>query len=159
MSDPAHAEQALADRKFAQLRQAAEIIGTNQAYLTRMLEFFVARIRAYKQLCRVFEGRATDDLRSQVERMKAFWHDAAVHDGRCPRKLIEAHRDLPGLRREDFDRWLELFRATLDETAPTPEAANYLRTRAERIAQDLQAAICDSGLIEAVPPRERAKRG
>ncbi len=143
MPDPAHADRACPARKRAQLREAAEIIGIDQAYLTRMLDFFVARIRADKQLCRMFEGRATDGPHPQVERMRAFWHDAAVHDGRCTERLIEAHRNLPGLRRDDFDRWLELFRATLDETAPTPEAANYLRTRAERIAQELKGAVCD----------------
>jgi len=143
MSESPHAEQGCPDRTFAQVRQAVEIIGIDHAYLTRMLEFFVARIRADKRLCRVFEERATDGAHPQVERIRAFWHDAAVHNGQCTERLIEAHRNLPGLRCEDFDRWLELFRATLDETAPTPEAANYLRTRAERIAHELRGAVCN----------------
>lgn len=158
MSDRFNAEQAVPDRKCGQLKQAVEIIGIDQAYLSRMLDFFVARIRADKRLCRVFEERATDDLRAQVERMRTFWYNTAVHDGRCTEKLVEVHRNLPGLRREDFDRWLELFRATLEETAPTPEAANYLVTRAERIAQRLKAAIFENMAADTACQDDSARR-
>ncbi|MDX2482656.1 MAG: group III truncated hemoglobin [Pseudodonghicola sp.] len=159
MSDRFKAKNGSPDRKCGQLKQAVEIIGIDQAYLSRMLDFFVARIRADKLLCRVFEGRATDDLRAQVERMRTFWYNAAVHDGRCTEKLVEVHRNLSGLRREDFDRWLDLFRATLEETAPTPEAANYLVTRAERIAYGLKAALFETTAADMAGPGDRARRG
>ncbi|TDE37926.1 group III truncated hemoglobin [Antarcticimicrobium sediminis] len=158
MSDRFNPEQAVPDRKCGQLKQAVEIIGIDRAYLSRMLDFFVARIRADKQLCRVFEGKTTQDRRAQVERMRAFWLDVAVHDGGSTEKLVAVHRNLPGLRREDFDRWLELFRATLEETAPTPEAANYLVTRAERIAQRLKAALFENTAADTARLGDRLRR-
>ncbi len=158
MSDRFKPKNESPDRKCGQLKQAVEIIGIDQAYLTRMLEFFVARLRADKRLCRVFEGKSTKDRRAQVTRMRAFLLDVALHDGGSTGRLIEVHRNLPGLRREDFDRWLELFRATLEETAPTPEAANYLVTRAERIAQGLTAALFETMAGDTACPGERARR-
>ena len=37
--------------------------------------------------------------------------------------------------------WLALFRQTLEDTAPTPEAVAYVMERAERIAESLQLAM------------------
>jgi hemoglobin len=68
--------------------------------------------------------------------------------------LVQVHRDLPNIRRQDFARWLELFRETLDETAPTPEAANYLMTRATQVAQRLEMEIFGCAADDVSIPRK-----
>ena len=76
-------------------------------------------------------------LGRQVERMVAFWSSIALHRDVYSSDLVRAHRNQSGLQRQDFDRRLDLFQATLDETAPTVDAANYLLSRTEIIAREL----------------------
>lgn len=73
--------------------------------------------------------------------MTEFWRAVVLHTGRYSGDLVGVHQNLQDLRRDDFDRWLGLFRATVEETAPTPAAANYLITRAESITRNLEAAL------------------
>ena len=134
-------EQTYSERKRAQLRLAAEVIGIDEAYLSRMLKFFVARVNADKRLGPICGGRTWEVERAQVERMMAFWRAVALHTGKYSGNLVDVHQRLYGIRREDFEHWLDLFRATVEETAPTPEAANYLMARTERIARSLETAI------------------
>lgn len=136
-------EHGYSPRMRAQLRQAAEVMGIDEDYLARMITFFAARVRADRQLGRIRATGAEADSRRQTERMIAFWSSIALHTDDYSGDLVAAHRNLGDLGRQDFVRWLELFRATLDETAPTPAAANYLLSRTERIAADLEAALFD----------------
>lgn len=117
-------EQEYSPKTRAQLRQAAEVLGIDEEYLRRMTKFFVARIRADKRLGRIGTTRRADDEAWQVERMVAFWFSIALHRDVYSGDLVAAHRNLRGLQRQDFIRWLELFQATLEETAPTVDAAN-----------------------------------
>ncbi len=157
---PLNIGQAGPERHRAQLRAAAEIIGIDEAYLSRMIQFFVARVRANKRLGRFSGAASEDDGSRQVARMTAFWLTVALHTDDYTGDLIAAHRKLPDLRPDDFALWLELFRATLDETAPTPEAASYLMTRAERVAQHLQTAIFgEPADAMPEPPRQRHATG
>jgi len=136
-------EQTCSAQKRAQMRQAAEIMGLSEDYIARMARFFVARVAADRHLGTVCRAHAGCRNEEQVERMTAFWSSIALHTGRYRGDLVAAHRNLRGLRPQDFARWLELFRATLDETAPTPVAASYLMSRTERIARDLEAALLE----------------
>ena len=73
--------------------------------------------------------------------MKQFWASVALNAGTYSGKPVAVHQKIEGVERADFDHWLGLFRATLHDTAPTPEAADYLMIRAERIAQSLSMAM------------------
>ncbi|MFX0541003.1 group III truncated hemoglobin [Roseovarius sp. S4756] len=124
-----------------QLRQAAEVMGIDEEYISRMARFFAARVAADRQLAKICARYDGDGGEKQVARMAAFWSSVALHTDAYSGDLVAAHRNLHDLERQDFARWLALFRATLDETAPTPAAANYLMSRTERIAKDLEAAL------------------
>ncbi|MBK0328839.1 group III truncated hemoglobin [Rhodobacteraceae bacterium F11138] len=134
-------EQDYPAKTRAQLRQAAEVMGIDEEYISRMARFFAARIAADRQLGKTCARYAGCGGKKQVERMIAFWSSIALHTDAYCGDLVAAHRNLHDLERQDFARWLALFRATLDETAPTQAAANYLMSRTERIAKDLEAAL------------------
>lgn len=142
MTEPFGIEHTLSARKRAQMRQAAEIMGLSEDYIARMARFFAARVAADRQLGKICGVHAGCGGEGQVERMTAFWSSVALHTDRYTGDLVAVHRDLSDLQARDFARWLELFRATLDETAPTQVAADYLMSRAERIVRHLEAAIC-----------------
>ncbi|MFX0541866.1 group III truncated hemoglobin [Roseovarius sp. S4756] len=141
MCDPLKIGQARPGRTRAQRRAAAEIMGIDDVYLSRMIHFFVARVRADKRLQRFYAVEDPHHRAQQVARMTAFWRNVAFDTGDYADDLFEKHRHLPDVHREDFERWLELFRATLEETAPTTEAARYLMVRTERVARNLELAM------------------
>ncbi|MBZ0123333.1 MAG: group III truncated hemoglobin [Roseovarius sp.] len=145
-------------RKRAQMRQAAEIMGLSEDYIARMVRLFAARVAADRQLGQVCGAHAGCGGEGQVERMTAFWSAVALHTEGYTGDLVAVHRNLSDLQARDFERWLELFRATLDETAPTRVAADYLMSRAERIAAHLEAAICEHA-PRAGPDREDGPAG
>ena len=157
MTDPFVRDHVVAERKRAQSRQAAWIIGIDAAYLARMLDFFGARVCLDRRLGRFCTDRADDERARQRARVLAFWRKIVLYEDGYTGDLVELHRNLQDIRHEDFRRWLTLLRATLEETAPTPEAANYLMARATRAAQDLETAIlARSGNAVAIPRVQRA---
>ena len=54
---------------------------------------------------------------------------------------MPAHLRLPGLTPAHFQRWLALFRETLDDVAPNPAAADFFHDRASLIGRNFQAMI------------------
>ncbi len=141
MSNPPNTEKECRQRMRAQRREAAAIIGIDEAYLLRVIHFFVARLRADKQLGRFYAVEDEGHRARQVEHMITFWLSNTLETDEYVGDLVKVHRKLEGLQREDFDHWLALFRATLDETAPTMAAANYLMVRAERVAAYLETEL------------------
>lgn len=159
MKEPFGIEHTLSAHKRAQMRQAAEIMGLSEDYIARMTRFFAARVAADRQLGHLCGAHAGCGDENQVERMTAFWSAVALHTEGYRGDLVATHRNLPDLRARHFARWLELFRATLNETAPTQVATDYLLTRAERIATHLEAAVLECA-TDAGPDRagDRADR-
>ena len=134
-------EPSYADKKRAQIRQAAGIMGIDEAYLSVLVDEFYARIRADPRLGPIFEAEIGEDWGPHLDRMKRFWASVALNAGNYSGKPVAVHQRIAGVAPEDFERWLTLFRATLEDTAQTPEAINYLMFRAERIAQSLRMAM------------------
>ena len=73
--------------------------------------------------------------------MKSFWASVALNAGTYSGQPVPAHKKLARVQQSHFERWLVLFRATLEDTAPTPEAVGYFMERARRIAESLQLAM------------------
>lgn len=141
MTAPFAIEHSVAEEKRAQIRDAARIMGIDETYLSIMVDEFYARIRADARLGPIFEAEIGKNWGPHLDRMKRFWASVALNAGTYSGRPVAVHQNLRGVARGDFDHWLGLFRATLDDTAPTPEAANYLLIRAERIAQSLRIAM------------------
>lgn len=134
-------EPTYAEKKRAQIRQAAGIMGIDEAYLAIMVDEFYTRIRADTRLGPIFEAEIGDHWESHLDLMKRFWASVALNAGNYSGKPVAVHQRFKSVIPEDFARWLELFHATLEDTAPTPEAVNYLMFRAERIAKSLRYAM------------------
>lgn len=115
--------------------------GLDDEILTRLVHRFYARVRADPVLGPIFAARITD-WDPHLERMSAFWSSVALMTGRYRGAPVPTHADLP-VGWPEFERWLVLFRETARETC-TPEGADHVIERAERIARSLHMAIEDA---------------
>lgn len=125
----------------AEIRAEAAAMGVDEAYLSLLVDSFYGRVREDATLGPIFEERLAGNWGPHLARMKAFWSSVALHSGAYSGKPVPAHMVLTGVRPAHFEHWLGLFRATLEDTAPTPEAVPYLMEKAERIAASLQLAM------------------
>lgn len=141
MSDPISIKDSPAQQRRAEVRARAEAMGIDAPYLSLMVETFYASIRADARLGPIFEAEIGEDWGPHLARMKDFWASVALNTGSYSGKPVAVHQGIQGVERADFDRWLGLFYATLRDTAPTPQAAQHLMVRAERIAQSLRMAM------------------
>ncbi len=115
--------------------------GLDDEILTRLVHRFYTKVRADPVLGPIFAARITD-WDPHLERMSAFWSSVALMTGRYRGAPVPAHADLP-VGWSEFERWLVLFRETARETC-TPEGADHVIERAERIARSLHMAIEDA---------------
>lgn len=123
------------------VRKAADI-GIDQDYISLLVDTFYDRIRAHAILGPVFNDAIKDNWDVHLSRMKDFWASVTLNAGLYSGKPVVAHRKhKDSIQDWHFGVWLGLFRQTLDDTAPTPEAVDYFMVRAERIAASLKLAI------------------
>ncbi|HPI50095.1 MAG TPA: group III truncated hemoglobin [Hyphomonadaceae bacterium] len=137
MGDPvvtAHARR-------AEIQRRANTIGIDEAYISLLVEEFYRRIRADETLGPIFEEAIGDRWEYHLPRMKSFWASVALNAGTYSGQPVPAHKKLNQVQQSHFQTWLALFRQTLQDTAPTPEAVDYFMERANRIAESLQLAM------------------
>lgn len=137
MGDPvvtAHARR-------AEIQRRANVIGIDEAYISLLVDEFYRRIRAEKTLGPIFEEAIGDRWDYHLPRMKSFWASVALNAGTYSGQPVPAHKKLSRVQQGHFQTWLALFRQTLQDTAPTPEAVDYFMERANRIAESLQLAM------------------
>lgn len=137
MGDPvvtAHARR-------AEIQRRANVIGIDEAYISLLVDEFYRRIRADETLGPIFEEAIGDRWDYHLPRMKSFWASVALNAGTYSGQPVPAHKKLSQVERSHFQTWLALFRQTLQDTAPTPEAVDYFMERANRIAESLQLAM------------------
>ena len=108
--------------------------------IARLVPTFYGRIREDEVLGPIFDG-AIDDWPHHLEKLKAFWSSIMLTSGRYKGQPMVAHlRHADAMTRENFERWLGLWRATSDELL-IPEAAAAVQEKAERISQSLQLGV------------------
>ncbi|WP_084398130.1 group III truncated hemoglobin [Henriciella aquimarina] len=127
------------ERRQAILDNAARL-GIDDAFISKLVDTFYARVRAHPRLGPIFNGEI-DDWDAHLAKLKDFWASVAMNAGRYSGKPVPAHFKLQGITREDFQTWLGLFQATLEDLADSEETVAYFMQRAERIAQSLQLAM------------------
>lgn len=111
------------------------------ADLRHLVERFYERARRDTLLGPVFEA-AVDDWPAHFDMLTAFW--SMVMNGPRPDMPVFKGRPLPKhlalpLKRQHFDRWLDLWAETTAEVFDAPRA-EVLREKAWRIGQSFQAA-------------------
>ncbi len=132
---------ASARERRAKIQARAAAIGINERYISRLVEQFYQRIRSDAQLGPIFNDAIGDNWHLHLPRMKQFWASVALNSGTYSGKPVPVHQKLTVVEPHHFQTWLALFRQTLADTAPSPEAVDYFMERAERIAESLQLAM------------------
>lgn len=108
--------------------------------IDRLVPSFYDRIRSDPQLGPIFDG-AIQDWPHHLEKLKAFWSSVMLTSGRYKGQPMVAHiRHEAEMTRENFVRWLALWRQTSDEVL-SPEAATAFQERADRIAESLRLGV------------------
>ncbi|MCY4384698.1 MAG: group III truncated hemoglobin [Nitrospinae bacterium] len=125
----------------AGIQAKAAAMGVDEAYVSELVNAFYSRIREDRLLGPIFDEAIGDRWGLHLEKMKDFWATVALGAGRYSGEPIPAHKKLVEVRPRHFDEWLELFEETLQDTAPTPEAAAYFMGHARQIGRGLQIAM------------------
>ena len=93
-----------------------ERTGLDEAMLDRMVRRFYGRVRQDPLLAPVFEA-VIEEWEPHLEHMVAFWSAVALMTGRYHGRPMQKHLPQP-IEGEHFERWLELFRATVKRSPP-----------------------------------------
>ena len=73
--------RSFAEDKRAEIRASAAALGIDEAYISRLVECFYARVRADAMLGPIFEREIGDRWEPHLARMKAFWASVALNAG------------------------------------------------------------------------------
>lgn len=130
-----------ASERRAEIQRRAHAIGIDETYISRLVDEFYRRVRSDTVLGPIFEQAIADRWDHHLPRMKSFWASVALNAGTYSGQPVPAHKKLTNVQKAHFQHWLSLFRRTLEDTAPSPEAVDYFMERAERIAESLQLAM------------------
>jgi hemoglobin len=131
--------------QIAGIRERAEAdmlrIGVDAAFIDLLVETFYQRIQAHPRLGPIFDARLSGRWPEHMEKMKRFWSSIALKSGAYGGKPVQAHTGVEGMVPELFPEWLALFAATLNDIAPSQDAANWFMSTAERIAKSMFLAL------------------
>lgn len=130
-----------AEERRQQIREEAAAKGIDEAYISLLVDSFYTRVRAHPELGPIFAAVIGDDWEPHLHKMKDFWASVVLSAGRYSGRPVPAHQKLKAVEPRHFATWLDLFRATLEDTAPSPEAVEHFMERASRIAESLQFAM------------------
>jgi len=115
--------------------------------IEQFVDCFYRRVLADEHLAPIFLDIAAIDLAVHLPHIKDYWCKLLLGEKTYQRHTMNIHRQLHGkqpLQAGDFQRWLALFNATLDE--------GFAGERTER-ARQVAASI--AGNMEASLPAEK----
>jgi hemoglobin len=137
IEDPAGA----AARREAAVQRARLETGIDEAVIDALVEGFYARVREDSLIGPIFADRITD-WGPHLAQMKLFWSSVALSSGVYQGRPMPKHLALP-IEARHFDRWLEIFEATIRDLCPPPAAAHLIE-RARRIAESFELGIANA---------------
>lgn len=100
---------------------------------------FYRRARLDDRLGVVFD-RYVHDWDVHLSRMNDFWSAAMLRSGRYSGRPVERHRPIEELTSSHFERWIELFEATVRDLCEPPEAEAFL-VRAQRMREGMTKVL------------------
>ena len=112
---------------------------TGRPDLVRLVDSFYEKVRADPQLGHVFDTVAKVDWNNHLPKLYDFWDSVLFRAGTFRGNPIAVHADLMPLTEMDwplFERWLVLFRLTVEELF-TGERAGHI----VRCAEDMAGVI------------------
>ena len=116
---------------------------TSRADIERLVDAFYDRVQADDRLGPMFNDVAQVDWAEHLPKMYAFWGAILFGEAGFKGDPMTIHRGLARrapMTRVEFDRWVELFHATVDELFEGP-VAYEAKQRAARIAMVMQHHI------------------
>lgn len=116
---------------------------TSRADIELLVNTFYDKVRGDDLLGFIFTDLARTDWTTHLPKMYAFWETVLFRSGGYTGNPIAAHaRFLPltQLGRPQFDRWLTLFRATVDELF-AGDKAEHIKSAAADMANVIHARI------------------
>ncbi len=111
--------------------------------IVRLVNAFYGKVRSDGTLGFIFDEVAEVDWESHLPKMYAFWQTVLFRDGGFRGDPIGKHArlvPLTSMGRGQFDRWLELFRETVDELF-SGENAEHIKRCAEDMANVIHSKI------------------
>lgn len=114
-----------------------------------MVDAFYEKVRADDILGIIFDEMAQVDWKAHLPLMYQFWSTILLHREGYRGNTIEAHVRFDaemrfdhgvGLERVDFERWLQLFRETIDERFQGPRA-EMAKRGAKRMGEYMMASL------------------
>jgi hemoglobin len=97
-------------------------------------------VRVHPTLATVFNPRLEGRWDPHLNQMKRFWSSVLLQSGIYQGHPLGAHFGVPGMQREHFADWLDLFRQTLDGIY-AEQQADLIHARAQRIASRFSYAL------------------
>lgn len=140
------------------MRARAAGMGVDEDFVSRLVDGFYGRIREDAVLGPVFNREIEDRWGAHLAKMKAFWSSVALASEGYEGRPIPAHIKLQDLTHADFERWMGLFAATLDELGAGEEAKRFFLERAGRISTSLQMAMFGDPELGLPPAGAWAKK-
>lgn len=116
---------------------------TGRAEIETLVNRFYERVQADDMLGFIFDQVAQTNWQTHLPKMHAFWETVLFRSGGYVGNPLAAHAKLVPLTamgREQFDRWLTLFRSTVDELF-AGEKAGHIKRCAEDMANVIHARI------------------
>lgn len=113
-------------------RPGAVSDAVDEATIRAVVDDFYSRVREDDLLGPVFAARV-DDWSQHLPKMYGFWATVVRGERRYHGNPLEAHRPIAELSVERFERWLNLFEATLRDHCEPADAEAWALT-ARRMA-------------------------
>lgn len=116
---------------------------TGRVHIEQLVAAFYQRVRSDKLLGFIFDQVAQTNLETHLPKMHAFWETVLFRSGGYNGNPLAAHAKLVPLTamgREQFDRWLTMFRETVDDLF-AGEKADHIKSCAEDMANVIHARI------------------
>ncbi|XBQ15903.1 MAG: group III truncated hemoglobin [Oceanicaulis sp.] len=131
-----------ASARRSEMRAEADALGVDEAFIDQLVEAFYEKVRADAALGPVFAHAIGEDWAPHLATMKCFWSSIALGTGvYSGRPLPAHHKHVDRMAPEHFDRWLSLFRQTLEEMSESPAAVAFFMERAERIGERFRTLL------------------
>jgi hemoglobin len=123
--------------------ELCEGTGTPEAIVTEeqiaeLVDTFYEEVRKDELIGPIFEEHVADwDL--HMPKMRRFWSSAVLRTGTYSGRPYEAHKKIPGLEQQHFDRWMALFADVTERVVPT--AAHVFQDLGSRMGMSMLARM------------------
>lgn len=107
--------------------------------IVQLVDTFYGKVRKDELLGGIFNGIIGDRWPEHLEKMHRFWGTVLINEGSYTGTPLRPHLDMP-IGATHFQRWLQLFHATVDELFEGP-VAQLAHRNADRMADMFQERI------------------